>query len=128
MTFDLDLDLLVDNKKKIHLNGKEIEIESPDVLTLFSIFKLLNDFQNVQNSKKADSVIDAFEAYKKKFNELFPVLEQEKLNFRQMMGLLIFIVQESTTVEQKELKDKGISFDNDQKKIVSSSLEPSPTS
>lgn len=133
---DLDLDTLVRPKKKIRMpGGTVIEIEPPDLETLFKLAKMGGDLQKAKTELEqtkedldADKADELYKKMKAAFIEVIPQLKDYKLDFDQIFKLLDFIVNLSMPADVSELEKRGIKLDSNQKKILQSYSKTSRTS
>ncbi len=123
-TVDLDLDALVIEPKKVRLpGGAVVLIHMPELSTLFSLTKLGNRIDALNSSKKPATdaqKVKLFEEIKEAFIELIPELQpySDQLNDAQVVALIQFIAKMSMPKDLDELQKRGITLDDDKKKVL----------
>lgn len=115
---DLDLDVLVGQKRKIKIKDEIVEIEDPSLETMFRLAKLGSDIKKSQEDNKDDpeEVLEVFDQFIERFNKLFPEFGDKNLNLRQINALLGYIAQAVTPESDQTLAERGVKPDSDQKK------------
>lgn len=125
---DLDLEALVIKAKNIRLpSGQVVAIQVPSLATLFNITKLGNKVNALAKTDKPipdSKKIAIFEDIKNGFMELIPELApyKEQLNDSQIVALLEFVAKISMPKDLDELEKRGITLDDDQKKVLADFL------
>jgi hypothetical protein len=107
----LDLDALCAKPEFIKFNGKDIEVQEPDVEQMLSLV-------NFSQSINPDSVDDVMKLIGK-ITELVPELKGAKLNIEQVYALVELLTNMFKTKEQKENLEKGIEVENPKEEATS---------
>lgn len=130
---DIDLDIILREKRSIKLNGKIIEVEIPDLETFFKLSKVSSDLKNIQEQTEKDGMtedaaVEILEKFNKVFYELFPNLSDENLMLEQKLALINFVSKLAMPKDTTELQKHDVVLGDDQKKTDSESSEQSHTS
>lgn len=121
-TYDLDLDTLSQNKKRVKINGQVIEFEPPALEDLIDLAKLggkLQKYQGEQEVENVEEMGDVMDGLKSGLQNIVPELKEHKLNLQQLLALIDLFVQSAQPNDAKELEKRGIKLDGDQKKTAS---------
>jgi hypothetical protein len=107
VSYDLDLDALEPEAKKVKLNGRIVEVYAPKFKTILTIMKMSQGLTADGDSDQSQIIIDLRTA-------LLPVMpaladEDMDLSMEQLMSLLNFVMTIATPADTKELTDKGYS-------------------
>ena len=120
ISFDLDLDTLVSPTKKIRYNGEIIEVNVPDLGQLLKLSKVGGELQgfNAQETTE-EQLAEALDKLRHAISELVPNLAVKELNLNQLLALLTFVTKMAVPSDVSELEKRGITLNDDQKKILS---------
>lgn len=121
-TYDLDLDTLSQDKKRVKIGGNVIEFDPPSLEDLIDLAKLGGKLQKYQGQEAVDNIdemSDVMENLKTGLSNIVPQLKEYKLNMQQLLALIDLFVDSAQPNDAKELEKRGIKLDNDQKKTVS---------
>lgn len=119
--FDLDLDTLSADKKRVRIGGEAIEISPPALEDLIDLAKLGGKLQKVQgtgNTADPEEMIQLMDDLKSGLVNLVPELSKHKLNLQQLLALIDLLVESAQPADAKELEKRGIKLDGDQKKTA----------
>lgn len=119
--FDLDLDTLSADKKRVKINGQGIEIAPPALEDLIDLAKLGGKLQKIQGTGQAtdpEEMIQLMDDLKSGLVNLVPELKDHKLNLEQLLALIDLLVSSAQPADAKELEKRGIKLDGDQKKTA----------
>lgn len=130
MDFDLDLDALAPEVKKVKLGGNIIDVYPPRFKNLVALMKLVNQIREVGNDES--KTLELIEALRSSLIPMIPALKDENvdLTIEQLQVLLEFVMQVSTPKDQAELESQGYSIGEISKKKeeAPNSSESQPTS
>lgn len=126
MDYDIDLDALAPQSKKIKWQDKIIEIKPPTTKQLFAIMACGQRL--AQNREKIDSPTDAdlqtldsdFEALKSAIIDIIPQLAGASLSIAQVDALSNIVIESAMPEQVKKLKERGIEFDSPKKEQAGS--------
>lgn len=121
-TYDLDLDTLSQDKKRVKISGKVIEFQPPALEDLIDLAKLggkIQKFQGDTDVENVEEMSDVMDKLKVGLVNIVPELKEFKLNLPQLMALIDLLVDSAQPNDQKELEKRGIALDGDQKKTAS---------
>jgi len=122
-TFDLDLDTLSQQKKRVRIHGNIIEFSPPSLEDLIELAKLGGQVQKYQqgglDANNVDDMSMLMDKLKDGLANVVPELKEYKLNMQQLLALIDLLVDSAQPADTKELQKRGIALDNDQKKTVS---------
>jgi len=122
-TFDLDLDTLSQQKKRVKIQGNIVEFSPPSLEDLIELAKLGGQVQKYQqgglDANNVDDMSMLMDKLKDGLANVVPELKQYKLNMQQLLALIDLLVDSAQPADSKELQKRGIALDNDQKKTVS---------
>jgi hypothetical protein len=113
---DLDLDALVEQKYSIKLGGEVLNVVPPTLEQLINILGYAKKLEGVGGDVEPQAVSEAFDGLKGFVAECIPELGDKKINLRQLIALVQYIVKISSPDDVKALEDNGIKL-NTQKKI-----------
>ena len=118
-TFDLDLDTLSQNKKRVKIAGNIIEFDPPSLEDLIELAKLGSKLQKIQSAGDnvdIDNMSEVMDSLKNGLTNIVPELKEYKLNMEQLLALIDLFVESAQPKDAKELEKRGIKLDGDQKK------------
>ena len=121
-TYDLDLDTLSQDKKRVKIGGEVIEFDPPSLEDLIELAKLggkLQKYQGQQNVENIDEMSEVMDGLKNGLSNIVPELKDKKLNLQQLLALIDLFVDSAQPNDVKELEKRGIKMDDDQKKTAS---------
>jgi len=120
-TFDLDLDTLSQNKKRVKISGQIIEFDPPSLQDLIELAKLGSKLQKIQNegdNVDVENMSSVMDELSNGLTNIVPELKEHKLNMEQLLALIDLFVQSAQPNDTKELEKRGIKLDGDQKKTA----------
>ena len=143
--FDLDLDTLSSEVKRVKFNNKTIEIYPPQLDEVLGLQQMAREFQGLDTENLTDEqIVEVFDKLKSSFSRLIPGLdaamresrvkvflrrffpswkalaEHKALNVQQLFALLELVISMATPEDVKELTKRNISVEsNGEKKMVS---------
>jgi hypothetical protein len=121
-TFDLDLDTLSQQKKRVKIQGNIVEFSPPSLEDLIELAKLGGQVQKYQqgglDANNVDDMSMLMDKLKDGLANVVPELKQYKLNMQQLLALIDLLVDSAQPADSKELQKRGIALDNDQKKTA----------
>jgi len=120
-TFDLDLDTLSQNKKRVKISGQIIEFDPPSLQDLIELAKLGSKLQKIQNegdNVDVENMSSVMDELSNGLTNIVPELKEHKLNMEQLLALIDLFVQSAQPNDTKELEKRGIKLDSDQKKTA----------
>jgi hypothetical protein len=120
--FELDLDSLIPESKKIKLNNKILEVLPPTVNEFITITRMQ---MRIKNSSDEAEAMEVFAELPKILKRCIPELGDIELNFSQLMILIGFVLNMATPTDNKALEQMGITPDTTQKKIAEPELPES---
>jgi hypothetical protein len=114
--FDLDLDALAPESKKVKLGGKIIDVHPPKFKNLVSLMKTVAILQKAGNDQEAS--LNAIQTLKTSLLPMIPALGDEDmdLTIEQMNTLLQFVMAIATPDDK--LEAQGIEAKTIEKKAV----------
>ena len=115
-TYDLDLDAIAPEPKKVKLGGRIIEVTPPKFKNLVSLMKLVGQLGNVGNDEQ--KTLETIDELRSSLIPMIPALAEDDmdLTFEQLQVLLEFVMQTATPQDQKTLEAKGYSIGEISKK------------
>lgn len=122
--YDLDLDLIQPQTKKVKLGESIYDVTPPRVKDIADLARLAGSLQN-RSGDVENNVADMIKVFKR----LMPALNNDDvdLSLPQVMALFQFITQMASPVENSALKALGVEPTQEKKAPVEPS-EPTPTS
>ena len=106
-TYDLDLDALAPESKKVKLNGRIIEVNPPKFKNLVALMKLAN----TMGEGNGGQTIETVDMLRQSLIPLIPALGEEDfdLTMEQLNTLLQFVMTIATPQDQTTLEKQGYS-------------------
>ena len=104
--YDLDLDALQPEAKKVKINGRIVDIYPPKFKSIIALMKISSGLQETTNSEDL-SILE--EELTKALIPIMPELAEPDmdLSMEQLMKLLDFVMLISTPKDNEELAKKG---------------------
>jgi len=127
--FDLDLDALAPESKKVKLGGKIIEVSPPKFKNLVSLMKTIGIIEATEGG--TSSQVDAIEELRISLLPMIPALADDDtdLSIEQLKVLLQFVMRIAQPQEVEQLQADGYKVGKVEKKAEEEvSAEQSPTS
>lgn len=116
--FDLDLDAIQPDTKKVRLGGVVYDVYQPDLKDLVLVAKLAKKANNPETTN--DEKVDMVEGLHTALCSFMPALKDDgvKLSMKQMNGLLEFIFGMATPAQKEALAEANATpADSSQKKM-----------
>lgn len=99
---------------KVTIKGLELECKPPRLSHTLTLAKLGNIFQNTDKASKQD-IVQAETDLDEVIGELIPELKGVNLDMSSTLDLVSQIMENIQPSDNKELEEKGVSFDTDPK-------------
>lgn len=121
--YDLDLDTLQPEAKKVKINGRIVDVYPPKFKSIIALMKISSSMQEVSGSENLAQVEQDLT------NALIPIMPalaepDMDLSMEQLMKLLDFVMLISTPQDNEELAKKGYTVKQlNQKKTEQSLVE-----
>lgn len=125
--FDLDLDVLANETKKVKYNGELVEFVPPEVGELFAMMKLSSGVKAIDMNDAAQ-VEEGYNKLRDGITKVIPALKEARLNIKQLFALLDLIIKSCVPKDISDLEKHGITLTDDQKKTLSDLSEKSEDS
>lgn len=107
----LNIDELKPKKFTITLGGQETECNPPKMAHLFMINKIGSVFRDPEKASK-EQIIEADQYFTDIVTELIPELQGADISVQYKLDVLTQITENITPSDNKELVEKGVSFDS----------------
>lgn len=107
----LNMDELKPKKFKITLGDQETECNPPRMAHLFMINKIGSVFRDPDKATK-EQIIEADQYFSDIIAELIPELNGEDISVQYKLDVLTQITENITPADNKELTEKGVTFDS----------------
>ena len=116
---DLDLDAIKGKSKWVKLRGKAIEVPPISLDDLFELQIVLSEFESLDSeSLEPQEALDALKEFRDQIADLIPDLNGVKCSLEQLMAIVELAFESSVPKEQAELKKRGITPKDHQKKVT----------
>lgn len=116
---DLDLDAIKGKSKWVKLRGKAIEVPPISLDDLFELQIVLSEFESLDsNSLEPKEALSALKEFRDQIAGLIPDLKDVKCSLEQLMAIVELAFESSVPKEQAELKKRGITPKDHQKKVT----------
>lgn len=107
----LNIDELKPKKFMITLGGQETECNPPKMSHLFMINKIGTVFRDPEKATK-EQIVEADQYFSELVTDLVPELKGEDIDIQYKLDVLTQITERITPADNKELAEKGVSFDS----------------
>lgn len=98
----------------INLDGLELTCKPPRLSHTLVLAKIGNVFENIDKSNK-QAITQAEQDLDEVLAELIPELKGNQLSIKHLISVISQIMQNVQPEDNRELKEKGVTFDTDPK-------------
>jgi len=112
----LNIDELKPKAFKINLGGEETDCNPPKMSHLFMINKIGSVFKDPEKATK-DQIFEADQYFTELISDLIPELKGADIDIQYKLDVLTQITEHITPADNKELVEKGVSFDSSSPKV-----------